>query len=62
VSGLEKVPICVGYEVERVRHNQNNEIAVRLNRRTYSPVLRQPDLHTVNIPWWGGRQLRYEYQ
>lgn len=38
------------------------EIVVRLNRRTYSPVLRQADLPTTTVPWWGNRQLRFEYE
>ena len=42
--------------------NHNNEIIVRLDRRTYSPVLRQADLPTTEVPWWGGRRLRYEYR
>jgi transposase len=42
--------------------NHNNEIIVRLDRRTYSPILRQADLPTTNVPWWGGRRLRYEYR
>jgi hypothetical protein len=34
----------------------------RLNRRTYSPVLRQATLpETITVPWWGARTLRYEY-
>ena len=38
------------------------QIVVRLNRRTYSPVLRQASLpDTITVPWWGGRTLRYEY-
>ena len=42
--------------------NRRNETVVRLDRRTYSPVLRQADLpDTINIPWLGGRTLRYEY-
>jgi hypothetical protein len=41
---------------------RNNQIVVRLDRRTYSPVLRQADLpDTLTIPWLGGRTLRYEY-
>lgn len=36
-------------------------IVVRLNRRTYSPVLRQADLPEVEVPWWGGRLLRFEF-
>jgi hypothetical protein len=41
--------------------SNGNEIVVRLDRRTYSPVLRQANLPTVTVPWWGDRQLRYEY-
>jgi Transposase DDE domain len=36
-------------------------ITVRLDRRTYAPVLRQADLpHDTHVPWWGNRTLRYE--
>jgi transposase len=42
--------------------NQGNEIIVRLDRRTYSPILRQADLPTTEVPWWGGRRLSYEYR
>ncbi len=42
--------------------NRGAEIVVRLNRRTYSPVLRQASLPAaITVPWWGGRILRYEY-
>jgi hypothetical protein len=42
--------------------NQGHEIVVRLNRRTYSPVLRQASLpETITVPWWDGRRLRYQY-
>jgi hypothetical protein len=41
--------------------NHGDEIVVRLDRRTYSPVLRQGDLPTVNVPWWGGRRLSYQF-
>jgi hypothetical protein len=42
--------------------NHGPEIVVRLNRRTYSPVLRQATLpKTITVPWWRGRTLRYEY-
>jgi hypothetical protein len=41
--------------------NRGDTIVVRLNRRTYSPVLRQADLPEVAVPWWGGRRLRFEY-
>jgi len=36
-------------------------ITVRLNRRAYSPVLRQADLPNTPVPWWGNRTLRYEF-
>jgi len=37
-------------------------VTVRLERRAYSPVLRQATLpaETV-IPWWGGKKLRFEF-
>jgi len=43
-------------------HNQGSQIVIRLNRRTYSPVLRQASLpEMITVPWWEGRTLRYEY-
>ncbi|MCA1681679.1 MAG: transposase [Actinobacteria bacterium] len=36
-------------------------ITVRLNRRAYSPVLRQADLPDTPVSWWGNRTLRYEF-
>lgn len=41
--------------------NRGDTIVVRLNRRTYSPVLRSADLPETAVPWWGGRHLRLEY-
>ena len=41
--------------------NQGDHITVRLNRRAYSPVLRQADLPTVTVPWWNNRQLNYQF-
>jgi hypothetical protein len=42
--------------------NRGAEITVRLDQRTYSPVLRQASLpETITVPWWEGRTLRYEY-
>jgi transposase len=36
-------------------------ITVRLERRAFSPVLRQADLPPATpIPWWQGRTIRYE--
>jgi hypothetical protein len=41
---------------------RRDQITVRLNRRTYSPVLRQASLpESIAVPWWDGRTLRYEY-
>jgi hypothetical protein len=41
--------------------NRGDHILVRLNRRTYSPVLRHADLPaTTTVPSRGGRQLRFE--
>ena len=39
-----------------------DSIMIRLNRRAYSPVLRQADLPTdTTVPWWGNRTLRYQF-
>jgi hypothetical protein len=41
---------------------RRNQIVVRLDRRAYSPVLRQADLpQTLTIPWLDSHTLRYEY-
>ena len=44
-----------------VIHTTDDTITVRLDRRAYSPVLRSADLPDTTVPWWGGRQLRYEF-
>jgi hypothetical protein len=36
-------------------------ITVRLDRRAYTPVLRQANLPDTPVPWWGGRTLHYEF-
>ena len=37
-------------------------ITVKINRRAYSPVLRHARLpDDTTVPWWGGRQLRFEF-
>lgn len=41
--------------------NRDDTITVRLNRRTYSPVLRSADIPDTTVPWWGGRTLRFDY-
>src|SRR6266702_4016630 len=41
--------------------NHGDTITIKINRRAYSPVLRQADLPTdLTIPWWGNRTLRYQ--
>ena len=34
--------------------NQNDTIVFRLNRRTYSPVLRSADIPDTTLPWGAG--------
>jgi hypothetical protein len=41
--------------------NRPDTITVRLNRRTYSPVLRAADIPDTTVPWWNGRTLHFEY-
>jgi transposase len=41
--------------------HHSDQITVQLDRRTYSPVLRQADLPAVDVPWWGGRTLNFTY-
>jgi hypothetical protein len=42
--------------------NSGDTITIRLDRRAYSPVLRQADLPAdTPVPWWGNRTLHYEY-
>jgi transposase len=40
----------------------DDTITVRLDRRAYTPVLRQATLPAATpVPWWGNRTLHYEY-
>jgi len=40
----------------------DNQITVRIDRRAYSPVLRQANLPAdTTIPWWHGRRLHFEF-
>ena len=39
----------------------HNTITVHLNRRTYSPILRQANIPDTPIPWWNHRTLHFEY-
>jgi len=40
----------------------NDGITVKINRRAYSPVLREASLPAdTTVPWWRGRQLRFEF-
>jgi hypothetical protein len=41
--------------------NHGDTITVRLDRRTYSPVLRSADIPDTTVPWWNGRTLRFDY-
>jgi len=42
--------------------SNDDNITVKINRRAYSPVLRHADLPADTIvPWWGGRQLHFEF-
>ena len=44
------------------RSPDRHVITVTLNRRAYSPVLRQSDLSTdITIPWWQNRPLRFRF-
>jgi len=41
--------------------HDGDTITVALNRRAYSPVLRQSDLRTdTTVPWWQNRRLRFQ--
>ncbi len=39
----------------------NHEVLVTLERRAYSPVLRQATIPAAHVPWWGGRRLRFQH-
>jgi hypothetical protein len=40
----------------------SNTITVRLDRRAYTPVIRQATLPAATtVPWLGNRTLRFEY-
>jgi hypothetical protein len=42
--------------------SDDDTITVTLNRRTYSPVLRQSDLRAdTTVPWWQNRRLRFQF-
>jgi transposase len=42
--------------------NDATGITVKINRRAYSPVLRHATLPAdTTVPWWDGRQLRFEF-
>jgi hypothetical protein len=37
-------------------------ITIKINRRAYSPVLREADLPAdTAVPWWGNRTLHWEF-
>jgi hypothetical protein len=39
-----------------------DEVIAELDSRTYSPVMRTAKLPTVEIPWWDGRRLRFQFR
>jgi hypothetical protein len=41
--------------------NHGDRVTVRLDRRTYSPVLRSADIPDTTVPWWRGRTLHFDY-
>ena len=41
--------------------NEDDRITVRLDRRTYSPVLRSANIPDTPVPWWNGRVLHFDY-
>ncbi len=42
--------------------SHGDSITVKINRRAYSPVLREASLPgDTAVPWWNGRQLRFEF-
>ena len=41
--------------------NRGDTIVVRLKRRTYSPVLARATSSKSAVPWWDGRQMRFEF-
>jgi transposase len=42
--------------------SHGTSITVKINRRAYSPVLRHASLPAdTTVPWWGGRQLHFEF-
>ena len=42
--------------------NDSTGITVKINRRAYSPVLREASLPAdTTVPWWDGRQLHFEF-
>jgi hypothetical protein len=42
--------------------SDGDTITVRIDRRAYSPVLRQATLPAdTTVPWWHGRRLHFEF-
>jgi hypothetical protein len=40
----------------------DDQVTVRIDRRAYSPVLRQATLPAdTTVPWWHGRRLHFEF-
>ena len=46
----------------RNHQHQRRQVTVRIDRRAYSPVLRQASLPAdTTVPWWHGRRLHFEF-
>ena len=42
--------------------NNGDTITIRIDRRAYSPILRQADLPAdTTVPWWHNRRLHFEF-
>jgi transposase len=39
-----------------------DEVIAQLDSRTYSPVMRTAKLPTIEVPWWNGRRLRFQFR
>jgi hypothetical protein len=38
-----------------------HQVTCRLASRTYSPIMRSAQLPPIQIPWWNGRHLRFQF-
>ena len=47
--------------VQATGQDHKTTLTCKLDKKTYNPVLRQADLPVTEVPWWGGRTLRFDY-